>query len=266
MHSEIKIILVEDDPADCSSIVKYSESVDGCRIVAVTNSSDKALQYVKEFLPDAVILDLELNRGSGNGLLFLKGLRELNLLKIPYILITTNNISEITYTQARTMGADFIISKHQENYTEKSAVDFLCAMKSTILNAVNIREKAQKDVYAELPVSQAQIRNRIVTELDLIGISPKSLGRKYLIDAIMLTIERQRKNLCREIAKKYTVSEPSVQRAMQNAINKAWKTTPIEDLSLYYTARIHSDKGAPMLMELICYYAEKIGFEFGQKI
>jgi hypothetical protein len=45
---------------------------------------------------------------------------------------------------------------------------------------------------------------------------------------------------------------------MQNAIAKAWRTTHIDELEHYYTARIHSSKGIPTAMEFIFYYAEKI--------
>ena len=45
---------------------------------------------------------------------------------------------------------------------------------------------------------------------------------------------------------------------MQNAIEKAWKTSCIEDLKKYYTARISSSRGVPTMTEFIYYYAEKI--------
>ena len=45
---------------------------------------------------------------------------------------------------------------------------------------------------------------------------------------------------------------------MQNAINKGWNTTPVDELLIYYKARIRPDVGVPSPMELIYYYAEKI--------
>ena len=45
---------------------------------------------------------------------------------------------------------------------------------------------------------------------------------------------------------------------MQNAIARAWRTTPIEDLLRYYTARISSEKGVPTITEFIYYYAAKL--------
>lgn len=38
---------------------------DGIRLVDVTNNTDKALEYTSTYLPDAIILDIELHKGRG---------------------------------------------------------------------------------------------------------------------------------------------------------------------------------------------------------
>ena len=98
----------------------------------------------------------------------------------------------------------------------------------------------------------------ISLELDNVGISPKVIGYKYLSEAILLILQGQPHNICETLAKQYKKTDSSVERAMQNAINKAWRTTDIDDLLKYYTARINSDKGVPTLTEFIHYYANKI--------
>ena len=50
----------------------------------------------------------------------------------------------------------------------------------------------------------------------------------------------------------------SVGRAIQTAINYAWKKTAIEDLERFYTANVSSDTGVPTAMELIFYFYNKI--------
>jgi hypothetical protein len=87
------------------------------------------------------------------------------------------------------------------------------------------------------------------------------LGRSYLIDAIIHRAEGQQSQVA-AIAKKYSKTEASVERAMQNAINKAWSTMQPEDLLLHYTARIHSEKGVPTVTEFVCYYANKLKIEY----
>lgn len=95
-------------------------------------------------------------------------------------------------------------------------------------------------------------------ELDAVGISPKAIGYQYLSDAVLLIMQGHPHNICSTLAKQYKKTDSSVERAMQNAINKAWRTTDIDDLLKHYTARINSDKGVPTLTEFIHYYANKI--------
>lgn len=76
MERELDIILVEDDSDTCKRFTEYADLTDAISIAAVTNNSHQALELVKELHPDAVILDLELNEGKGNGLLFLQDLKK----------------------------------------------------------------------------------------------------------------------------------------------------------------------------------------------
>ncbi len=260
MEHDLSILLVEDDPATCQSFKEYIAVTSGVTLAAMTNSSFQAVDLVKEYFPDAIILDLELNAGKGNGLQFLQKLQEVALPFRPYILITTNNTSSTTYHFARQLGADFIMFKHQEDYSEKSAVDFLCMTKDLILQSHQSSDVSQRD--ASSTAATKHIQKMISHELDLIGISPKAIGYQYLMDAISLTIKEKSPNICRALAEKYKKNDSSIERAMQNAINKAWRTSDIDDLLTNYTAHINTEKGVPTLTEFIYYYANKVKNNF----
>lgn len=257
LERRLSILLVEDDEAACREIMQYIDELDDLELVGTTNNSDEAVKYVKCLLPEAVILDLELHQGGGNGLLFLRTLKQLDLSFYPYILITTNNSSPITYEYARQLGADFIMAKHQSDYSSKNAVDFLRMMKSAILNKRTCKSPEQNTT--ESPGQRKKrIIKKINLELDNIGISPKAVGYKYLTDCIELIIDQPTNNLCSIIGAKYGKTDSSVERAMQNAINKAWRTSDIDDLAEHYKARISSEKGVPTITEFIYYYANKV--------
>ena len=142
MERELNIILVEDDADTCKRFTEYADLSDAVSIAAVTNNSYRALELVNELHPDAVILDLELNEGKGNGLLFLQDLKNLDIPFHPYILIATNNSSTITYEYARKFGADFIMSKYQSDYSEQNVLDFLVMMKDIIQNNITRQHSA----------------------------------------------------------------------------------------------------------------------------
>lgn len=255
--STFSILLVEDDPVACKEFIDYVEKKNDVNIVSITNNASKALSDIHSYLPDAIILDLELHHGSGNGLEVLMGLQDMCLNKIPYILITTNNSSNITYEFARQLGADYIMSKHQDDYSSEKALDFLYMMKDIIKS----KQKVLPNNYYEVLTEEERLkrnRRRIITELNNIGINPKAVGYQYLIDAIELIIQKPTQNLCSVIGKKHKKTDSSVERAMQNAINRAWNLTDIDELLHHYTAKIHSDKGTPTVTEFIYYYANKI--------
>lgn len=258
---KLEVLLVEDDIDVCEEFVQQIALSDEIILVGVTNNSAKALEYTKNYLPDVIILDLELQQGGGNGLFLLKELPDLMLTKKPYILVTTNNSSKYTYETAHSLGADFIMSKHQNGYSTKSVLDFLQIIKPTIQSSKNIALSNTKSNNTPLQIEK-RVKKQITKELNLIGINPKSKGYLYLIDAIYIAKDASSHRICTTIADKYHKSEPSVERAMQNAINRAWKTNDIEDLLIHYTAKINSEKGCPTVTEFICYYAQKLTLEY----
>lgn len=255
----LTVLLVEDDSETCRSFTEYADAMEDITFVSITDDATKALRDIQDYLPLAIILDLELHHGSGTGLDILNGLQDLNLDFHPYILITTNNSSRVTHEYARKLGADFIMSKHQNGYSERTALDFLRMMKSAILHKSSTGAFRTPEPPA---LRDKRIIRRISSELNLVGISPKVIGYQYLIDAIHMVINEPTQNLCSLIGKKYNKTETSVERAMQNAINKAWSQTDIEELLQHYTAKIHSEKGTPTTTEFVYYYANKIKNEY----
>ena len=68
MNRKLEILLVEDDPAACKEIAGHVDDSDDLILIGVTSNSTNAVELIKDKLPDAVILDLELNLGGGSGL------------------------------------------------------------------------------------------------------------------------------------------------------------------------------------------------------
>lgn len=257
MQSKLFVLLVEDDPAACKEIVTgIDNDPDNFFLIGITNNSARAIEYVINDRPDAVILDLELHQGGGDGLEFLKQLNVNQPERRPFILITTNNISAITHEVARELGADYIMTKSQEGYCAQYVLDFLKITKTVILNRRAHFDVANSD--ANDTVYARRLQQKICNELDKVGISPKSIGYQYLKEAITTTIKEPVQHICFEIGVRYKKSENSVERAMQNAINRAWTTSDTKELLKHYTAKIKTDRGVPTITEFIFYYAQKI--------
>lgn len=260
MKEKLEILLVEDDSVACKDLISIIDETENMTLVGVTNNSAQALEYINDFLPDVIILDLELHQGYGSGLNVLAEMKKTPLSKTPYVLVTTNNSSRVTYDTARNLGADYIMSKHQINYSTQSVIDFLQILSSTLLSR---RTTSRSENVLETPLSsQKRTVRRITTELNQVGVNPKDVGYQYLVDAIQITMEQRTPNISKVIAQRYNKTEASVIRAMQTAIERAWKNSNIDDLFQHYTATINSEKGVPTTTEFVCYYANKLNSEY----
>ena len=256
-NKTLNVLIIEDDIAACKELSLYIEKIETLKLVGITGDSDKGIEIVKSALPDVVILDIELHHGSGNGLLFLAKLNTLQLSMRPYVLITTNNSSNVTYESARQLGADFIMSKHKADYSAQYVIEFIRMIQHTLLT----RQPSKTENLTEEDLFEKNLplyTRRVYRELDWVGISPKNIGYNYLADAILLILKNPSANVYKELAENYKKSDASVERAMQNAINRAWRFSDIEELLTHYTAKIRSEKGVPTTLEFVYYYANKI--------
>ena len=94
--------------------------------------------------------------------------------------------------------------------------------------------------------------------MNIVVIIPKFSGFKYVSYSLVLIEQDKNDHIYKLVAKKNGKADTTVARAMQNAINRAWNTTPPEILQKYYKATIKSDRGVPTITEFIYYYSHKI--------
>jgi len=108
---------------------------------------------------------------------------------------------------------------------------------------------------------EEKIKEKINIELDLVGIPNHLKGRKYLFEAILYLIQNENEeedSAFRYLINKYKLAESTPGRAMQTAINNAWKRTPIDELLVHYKNRINYKTGVPNPTEFTYYYRDKI--------
>lgn len=254
----IKILIVEDDSELCKEYGKAVEKYTDMKIVGYTNSSQKAVQLVKENFPHVVVLDLELHTGSGSGIEFLLSLKTAHVPRIPYIIVATNNSSKKMLEFARGQGVDFIFSKHETDFSADKVIEFIDTIKAVVMD--NNQTAAAADEEDDSPDRIRRERTAYIShELTCLGITPKLKGYGYLIDAILMVAEDRNCSFSAQIGKKNNKTPSSVERAMQNAIIHAWTYGDIEEIQNHYTARFSPNKSNPTLMEFVCYYADKVG-------
>ena len=143
MDRPLSVLLIEDELAACQEMITQIEVTSNITLVGVTNNIIKAMESVTDSLLDAIILDLELHKGYGNGITSLDSLRKMELHVSIYVLVTTNNTSHVTHDSVRKMGADFTMVKSQEDYSAKGMVEFLCSLK----NIIQSNRKSSRNIF-----------------------------------------------------------------------------------------------------------------------
>lgn len=253
----MKILIIEDDVNDCEEFKRCVEKRDDIEIVAITDSDLDGLKQVKVKNPEGIVLDLELNNslsGSTDSLEFLNNLKKLKLNYEPIIIVTTHVNAKRTYEILHRSGVDLILYKDHPKYSASHVLNNFINFRKTIV-------KSKNTTMEEILITEEdRILKIIENELDLIGVSNKMKGRKYIIDAIIYLIKNNEteENVTQFLMKKYKKPVSTITNGMKNAIIHAWRVSAIEDLEKYYTARVNYQTGIPTTMEFLYYYAEKI--------
>ena len=259
----MSILLIEDDELECEKFKAYTDTIENAKVVAVTNSSDKGIELFKRFMPEAIVLDIELHKGQGSGLEFLEKLNEFTSTFKPIIVVTTNASSSILYNKLHDEGADLIFYKHQMDYSPKIVLSALLSLRKSLYKFGSSQNSADESIHIETEAEREdRISDMINSELDLIGISPHLKGREYIHDAILYVITckntEDSESVFNYLANIYKKTASSIGRVMQTSINRAWMTSSPEDLELHYTAKVNFRTGVPTPTEFIYYYAKKI--------
>ncbi len=256
----MKLLLLEDDKLECKKFKDVATSKSEVEFVTITNSTKEAIQSVRRYMPEGIILDLELNNGSGSGFEFLQELRKMKLSVIPKIVVTTNVCSDSVYEYLHKNKVDFIFYKGQNNYSHENVINTLLLLKDFNNNDnLNLEIQYNKEDKEE---TERMLSNIINNELDLIGVGKHLAGREYLHDSILYLIQNQGTEnqipTVKYLSAKYKKSASTISRNMQNAIISAWRISAPDDLEKYYTARINIESGVPTPNEFIYFYVDKV--------
>lgn len=251
----MKLLIIEDDINDCNNFINCAKKRKDIEIVAVTDSDIEGLKYVKTKSPEGIVLDLELNNsvsGSMDSLDFLSELKKLRLNYEPIVIVTTHVNSKRTYQILHRNGVDLILYKDHPKYSANLVFNHFISLRQVPIDVTSVEDMI-KD-------TRDKISDCINHELDLIGVTSNLKGRKYIHDAILYLIENEDSdmNVIKYLTTVYKKSETTITNGIKNAIYHAWRASPIEDLTRYYTARVNYETGIPTAMEFLYYYRDKV--------
>lgn len=254
----MKILIIEDDISECNNFRNCIDKRDDFELVGITDSDVEGLKLTRLKHPDCIVLDIELNnsRSGGNtdSLEFLPNLRKMNLNFKPIIIVTTHINSDTTYQILHKEKVDLIAYKDHPKYSPDYVLNSFLKYRDTS------REAETKTFKQELEADENKISDLINHELNLIGIPNKMKGRKYIHDAVLYLIQNEDSdlNVIQYLTKIHKKSETTITNGIKNAIIHAWRASSVDDLLIYYTAKINYKTGIPTPMEFMYFYVDKI--------
>lgn len=187
IEKPMPILLIEDNEVEVNEFKHYIEGRADAKLIKSTNSSYEGIEYTKMYMPEGIILDLELHNGEGSGIEFLEKLQKIKLDFKPLIVVTTNVSSKIIYRRIRELGVDFIYYKKQSDYSPEMVINSMTSLRESLYSA-KIEQLGSKPT-TETPIEhENRIREKITVELDLVGIPHHLVGRKYIEEAIVFLI------------------------------------------------------------------------------
>lgn len=107
---DLRVLLVEDSPVICGLITEIINDVPGVRVAESVASEREAIEAVGRLDVDVVILDLQLRKGTGFGVL--RAMRDMP--KKPIVLVLTNFALRSYRETALALGARDFLDKSRD--------------------------------------------------------------------------------------------------------------------------------------------------------
>lgn len=262
---KVKILIADDNRDFCEILSKFLSADEKFEVVGIAKDGIEALDMISETEPDILILDIIMPHLDGLGVL--ESIHNLDLDKIPKIVILSAVGQDQITQKAIQLGADYYVVK---------PFDFEVFIKR-LKQIVELEENPQitsKNEYIQMSTASMQnittsknLEARITNIIHEIGVPAHIKGYLYLREAIAMVVEDMEllgavtKELYPNIAKKYNTTPSRVERAIRHAIEVAWTRGKIDTIDNIFGYTIDTNKGKPTNSEFIAMVADKIRLE-----
>lgn len=207
----IHIIIADEDQDFVNNLRSLLTFERGFVIDKVCSTGVGLLELLHEHHPDLLVLDYAI--GGVNVLTLLHDINKMPTDMRPSIFVNSPFISSYTAAECERLGVKFLLREPIDPY---HLVDLFRRYSTPHFTPMN-------------PSSPDQLSSHIAQLLNTLHVPPHLKGHRYLIDAVLLTIEDRScadavtKELYPLIAKKYHVKWESVERNIRNAVELAWE-------------------------------------------
>ncbi|OPJ56956.1 sporulation transcription factor Spo0A [Alkalithermobacter paradoxus] len=265
MKETIKIVLADDNKDFCQIIKEYLGSEDDVEILGIAKDGVEAIELVVEKQPDLLVLDIIMPHLDGLGVI--EKLNEMNLEKMPKIIILSAVGQDKITQRAINLGADYYVVKPFDFNVFINRIRELVGTRVITPVETNRNTVEIKNTKPSFVKPSGNIEAEITNIIHEIGVPAHIKGYLYLREAIKMVINNVEllsavtKELYPNIAKEFNTTPSRVERAIRHAIEVAWSRGKVDTINQLFGYTVHNTKGKPTNSEFIAMVSDKLRLE-----
>lgn len=264
----IEIVIADGDSTQIAKQIATYASKDEMRVVDMVSTGDEAVESIKLYKPDIVILDICLSGMDGLGVM--EHMSELPEYQNTIFVVLTSVSSQRLIRCAFEMGATYyilkpynpvqLVTRLRQMYMKKKELESGLNDKLTCLTEKSMAHKIENTIESDV--------TDIIRD---IGIPANIKGYQYIREGIIMAVNDVNmlnyitKLLYPTIAKKYKTTSSSVERAIRHAIEVAWNRGQIDTINDLFGYTVNAGKGKPTNSEFIALIADKLRIEYKKR-
>lgn len=252
----IKVCLADDNRELINLMEDYFSELDDIEIIGSAYNGKECLAMVEELQPDVLILDIIMPHIDG--LAVLAKLKDLDLPRVPKVIMLTAFGQEEVTKKAVELGVSYYILKPFD-------LDNLAEQIRRLDGSAPVQES--KSVRRKPENKEKDLESSIAKIIHEVGVPAHIKGYLYLREAIWLVyhdielLGSITKVLYPKIAEKYNTTPSRVERAIRHSIEVAWNRGDLESLSTLFGYPVHVSKSKPTNSEFIAIVSDRLRLE-----
>ncbi|MBQ9886936.1 MAG: sporulation transcription factor Spo0A [Lachnospiraceae bacterium] len=253
------VVIADDNHRIVELLSQLLKKHGGFNVVATAQDGEEAVENVRLFKPDILLLDIVMPKLDGIGVMDRIN-RDNTLKKKPAVVVITAMGQEWVNQTVFKMGAAYYIAKPFD--TESVAGQIERVAFQDILN------DRKKIVVNRNDYMLSTLQSEVTKLLHDIGVPAHIKGYGYLRDAVILAVNNESmvdsitKTLYPAIAKMNESTASRVERSIRHAIEVAWNRGNMDIIDEMFGYTINSGKGKPTNSEFIALVSDKIRIEY----
>lgn len=262
MNDKTKIMIIDDNKEFVKLLAMYINSQNDMEVVATDSDGMNAVNLMKEFEPDILLLDIIMP--DKDGLSVLEDMVKDSQLKKPTTIVMSAIGQEKITQKAIALGATYYVVKPFDMAT---LVDRLRVLIDDNTLSGEYVSTYNKTTINSSRGSSTPLEVRITNIIHDVGVPAHIKGYQYIREAILLAVQNEdiinavTKTLYPTLAAKFDTTPSRVERAIRHAIEVAWNRGQIEMHDKIFGYTVNSNKGKPTNSEFIAMIADKLRLE-----